>query len=449
MQTRHRTPTIFNLSMVDVLCCALGCVILLWLLNLREAKERAARAGESNEKLKITQDALDQTYSLLLGSMSDADSLAQRQKTTAAERDRLRRELAAGRAELAALNTQLAALRVQLGDSEDRLIKLTREQRELAKERAAISARASDLELLLRDKDTQAKKSSRRAESLAEQLQDEEARAKKLQREVDSYRSKLTDTEARVQNLQTIAADQKKDLSEATRNIGTLQREKQSLADQANRALAAAENRFEGIALSGRRVVFLVDMSGSMELVDEKTAAPNKWLGVRETLGKVMRSLTDLTKFQVILFSDKVSYPLGNDGRWIDYEPKTSADQALKALAQTKPTGPTDMYSAFEAAFRLRDLGLDTIYVLSDGLPNIGPGLTLEQENNLKETERSELLARHIRNLLRRNWNRDMIGRPRVRINTIGFFYESPDVGAFLWALARENEGSFVGMSKP
>jgi hypothetical protein len=36
-----------------------------------------------------------------------------------------------------------------------------------------------------------------------------------------------------------------------------------------------------------------------------------------------------------------------------------------------------------------------------------------------------------------------------VRINTIGFFYESPDLGAFLWALARENEGSFVGMSKP
>ena len=36
-----------------------------------------------------------------------------------------------------------------------------------------------------------------------------------------------------------------------------------------------------------------------------------------------------------------------------------------------------------------------------------------------------------------------------VRINAVGFFYESPDVGAFLWALARENEGSFVGMSKP
>jgi hypothetical protein len=36
-----------------------------------------------------------------------------------------------------------------------------------------------------------------------------------------------------------------------------------------------------------------------------------------------------------------------------------------------------------------------------------------------------------------------------VRINSIGFFYESPEVGAFLWALSRENDGSFVGMSKP
>ena len=43
----------------------------------------------------------------------------------------------------------------------------------------------------------------------------------------------------------------------------------------------------------------------------------------------------------------------------------------------------------------------------------------------------------------------DPSGRPRVRINAVGFFYESPEVGAFLWALARENDGSFVGMSKP
>src|SRR5207247_3191111 len=130
---------------------------------------------------------------------------------------------------------------------------------------------------------------------------------------IDSYRSKLTDAETHVQNLETIAADQKKDLSEATRNIGALQREKQSLADQASRALAAVENRFEGIALTGRRVVFLVDMSGSMELVDERTPAPGKWQGGRDTLAKIMPSLPEIEKFQVLPFSARGIFPLGKE----------------------------------------------------------------------------------------------------------------------------------------
>src|SRR6266567_3009246 len=58
MRTRHRVPSIFNLSMVDVLCCALGCVILLWLLNLREAKHKAVLAGTTNERLAATQKEL-------------------------------------------------------------------------------------------------------------------------------------------------------------------------------------------------------------------------------------------------------------------------------------------------------------------------------------------------------------------------------------------------------
>jgi len=449
MQTRHRTPTIFNLSMVDVLCCALGCVILLWLLNLREAKERAARAGETNEELKSTQDWLSQTYSLLQYSVAEGNDLAQRVRTAAKERDQLRRDLTSGRAELEALTKRLGTLRAQLADDEDRLVKMTSEQRELAREKATISERALALERQLRDKESIVKSSARRVDDLAEQLRDEEARGKKLQAQIDSYQTKLATAETRTQTLETEMAGQKKELADANRSIGLLERDKQALADEASRARAAVENRFEGIALTGRRVIFLVDMSGSMDLVDEHTPAPNKWLGVRETLAKVMRSLPDLDKFQVILFSDKLIYLIGKEGRWLDYDPKNSAERVLKALAETKPVGPTNMYDAFETAFRFRDKGLDTIYVLSDGLPNIGPGLTAEQENNLKEAERSDLLAKHIRGLMKQNWNRAIPGRPRVRINTVGFFFESPEVGAFLWALARENDGSFVGMSKP
>ena len=43
MRIRHRIPSIFNLSMVDVLCCALGCVILLWLVNQEDMTKEPAQ----------------------------------------------------------------------------------------------------------------------------------------------------------------------------------------------------------------------------------------------------------------------------------------------------------------------------------------------------------------------------------------------------------------------
>jgi hypothetical protein len=107
------------------------------------------------------------------------------------------------------------------------------------------------------------------------------------------------------------------------------------------------------------------------------------------------------------------------------------------------------MYAAFETAFRFRQQGLDTIYLLSDGLPNMGEGLSDEQAKGLKETEQAEILGKYVRRKLQSDWNREIRGQGRVKINAVGFFYESPDVGAFLWALTRENDGGFVGMSKP
>jgi hypothetical protein len=186
-----------------------------------------------------------------------------------------------------------------------------------------------------------------------------------------------------------------------------------------------------------------------MEMVDERTPALDKWTGVRETLVKIMRSLPALEKFQVILFSSKVSYLLGNDDKWIDFDKATSVKKTLDALAAVKPRGDTNMFAALQAAFRLRSGGLDTVYLFSDGLPNVGEGLTVDAAKRLNDRDRAEVLGKHIRKTLKTDWNRPAQGKPVVRINAVGFFYESPDVGAFLWALARENEGSFVGMSKP
>ena len=60
MRTRHRIPSIFNLSMVDVLCCALGCVILLWLINVHGAQQQTEENARTEEELKSARKDLDE-----------------------------------------------------------------------------------------------------------------------------------------------------------------------------------------------------------------------------------------------------------------------------------------------------------------------------------------------------------------------------------------------------
>src|SRR5271156_2494425 len=65
MQIRHRTPTIFSIYMVDVLCCALGCVVLMWQYNLNEAEEEANAKQEALKNLAQSNVSLESTEKLL------------------------------------------------------------------------------------------------------------------------------------------------------------------------------------------------------------------------------------------------------------------------------------------------------------------------------------------------------------------------------------------------
>jgi hypothetical protein len=452
MRVRHRIPSIFNLSMVDVLCCALGCVILLWLLNLRTAKEyednaetetREARAQLAllNERIR----ELEEKRSSLQSALSDRE---------AASRE-LERKWKDSTARVAALEADLAASKSESGMRATRVLELEKTtdlvpglRADLKEARAKLAAEEAQAQALEKEMALRRKE----LDDSAKSLQTLQAAKKALERDLEnrdrdlaltrSYREKWTAAEDRLKLRE-------KELADAGRTVETLLAEKKTLLTQVSAARTDAENRFAGIQLTGRRVVFLVDTSGSMEYVDEQTKVPTKWPEVARTVGRIMRSLPELEKFQVITFAEKPSFLLGSDGRWLDYDAKETPDRAVKALTDLKPTGGTNMYSAIDAAFRLRKDGLDTVYLLSDGLPNIGEGLKPEEGKNLSEVERGAILGKYIRKALKTDWNRDLRTQPRVRINAVGFFYESPDVGAFLWALARENDGSFVGMSRP
>src|SRR5262245_55564174 len=113
MKTRHRIPTIFNLSMVDVLCCALGCVILLWLVNFREAKRRAAAAGETNTLLSEARTKLDETRREVDDYRRRLTAVELRLRDVQAERDASQAQFAALSKEKTKLSDDLAAARLR------------------------------------------------------------------------------------------------------------------------------------------------------------------------------------------------------------------------------------------------------------------------------------------------------------------------------------------------
>ncbi len=484
MRVRHRTPSIFSITMVDVLCCALGCMILMWINKSKEFSNAWALLNESQSEEKRLRDllakidteknadrktikGLESKLASLNAAKATVDKLLTEQKK---KLDELLRSLAFAEEENASLADAGAGAKLRVEDLEKRAEELARKlraaeasvrrleltakeipdlkQKLSTEEKAALLLKA-DLDRRLREL-TEARKQYAALQQAKLALESNLDDKRKELVSALAYKTRLEDSEKKRQQLEDLLGQRGRDLRTATLTADQLREEKRKIQDEAARIRVAAEARFAGIELRGKRVLFLVDMSGSMDLVDEKTPAPTKWGDVRQAVARVMRSLPDLEKFQVLIFAEDVQFLLGKDGEWIDYDAKTSPDQVLDALARIKPKGGTNMHKVLERAFRYREKDLDTVYLFSDGLPNEGEGLTAEQDRTITDqTQRSNLLGKFIRRKLENDWNQRIRGKDRVRINAVGFFFESPDVGAFLWALARENDGSFVGMSRP
>ena len=432
MRTRAKPPALVSMWMLDVFCCALGCVTLLWLLNNRAASDETQRATQALADLNAAKAALTDADSSRTQLNAQIADLQAKLIALARERDATAGKLAVATTDIATFAEKLAQSLGNAAALDEMLRKKQTEAADLTTSLDKAKLSAADTQKLLRQKEAERDDVALRAQKAESQLADADTRLKVMQKSTDD----LATSRGQLRDIQ-------KKLDDANANIIDLQGDKKKLADRIDRVRTDSDTRFAGIAMTGKRVAFLVDISGSMKLIDEKTAAPAKWPIVVETVAKVMRSIPELEKVQVITFSRKAQHVVGNGG-WIDFRGESTVKEITGALAAVDPVGDTNLYDAFDLAFRLKDTGLDTVYLFSDGLPTSGPGLTPEQDK-LPDTQRTELLARHIRRSLATTWNR----APRAKINAIGFFYESPEVGAFLWALARENDGSFVGMSRP
>ena len=523
MLHRHRVPTIFSIYMLDVICCALGCVILLWQIAHQEAETQSEQATKQASAAELARLNFEHAKTDLLKVLSEVAELRNsledaNAKKALVEKDReyaqrvaMERQDAldkAGRelrvredrlkkleeelskwlsahavlakqieakekvnvellAQLALANSNIDSLKGQVAA---KLADFQAENKKLKEQTVALQVsqqQARELDALLkslRDKSSTTENKLKLTELQLKVREEDLDRTRKdlallittrdqLQKDLFAATKDRTDGKSQISSLM-IERDQllkkldlsAKDLAGANLALGNLRLDKDKLAQRVASLESDLDQRFAGIPLTGENVVFLIDVSGSMVMKDENyNPDPDKWPEVCDTVMKLMRSIPTMRRFQVILFSDKTTHLFGQRDQWFSYDGAKTAKQVRDALLREKPDGGTNMHAGFEEAFRYRKTKLDTIYLFSDGLPTQGPGVPT-YITKPSEAEKNLYMAKHVRDKLKTEWNAPNPTQPQVRINAVGFYFESPDVGAFLWALAREHKGNFVGL---
>lgn len=164
---------------------------------------------------------------------------------------------------------------------------------------------------------------------------------------------------------------------------------------------------FYGIAIFSKSMVFILDVSGSMDVEEAKRQLKNAY-----------HALKNDESFNVIVYSDSIqSWQPGL--MYANNENKQKADMWLQDI---KSGGATNIYSALQKAFDVayQKTKAETIYFLSDGLPTSGP-----------EQDPVRILAAV------KKWNQDK----KITIHTIGLGPHQDEF--FLSRLAQDNQGKY------
>lgn len=184
-------------------------------------------------------------------------------------------------------------------------------------------------------------------------------------------------------------------------------------AQKTPRDPAGATSTYYGIPLVSDRVVFVVDVSGSMSAKVGTDGARTRLDEAKQQLRFVLEAIPKHFRFNVVPFDTSVDPILAQMLPALD---KTRAE-ALAKLAALQPRGGTNVHGALQRAFA--ETEVDTIYLLSDGAPSAG----LIQD----PTALADEVAR---------WNRAR----RIRIHCISIGTDS----AMMKRIAKESGGNYT-----
>ncbi len=165
---------------------------------------------------------------------------------------------------------------------------------------------------------------------------------------------------------------------------------------------------YHGLPVVSRRLAFCLDVSGSM--MAEVGGYPRLEVAKRE-LARVLSALDAQAQANLVFFHDS---PKAWQPSLVPVRPNLA--RALEAIKAVQVGGGTNVFDSLELAFK--DRNVDSIYLLSDGMPNLGK--FVQPDDILKEI-------------------RAMNRTRRITIHAVSF---GPN--PFMKRLAAENGGEYV-----
>lgn len=195
---------------------------------------------------------------------------------------------------------------------------------------------------------------------------------------------------------------------------------------------------YYGISLLAKRIVFVLDVSGSMNFkkegakdADKKTAEETRLDVAKRELIYVISSLPDKTLIEIVDFSNLASLWFG-ELKALTNPMKQVIEKRINGI---KAVGGTNTHDSIEKALALND-NVEAVYFLSDGAPSLGSIIDNDELlNQIYRWNRFKKVQIHSIGLL--------FGVPPPEFTRQGFREDTAKLKSFLTNLATQNGGQF------
>ncbi len=310
-----------------------------------------------------------------------------------------------------------------------------------------LMAEVSLLDEDIRDGEAQLVRARNTVSELDQELATALGLARKINDDILARRNKISELDSNDIDQQILSLEDQLRTTQLEKE--RLEKEQQLRGNNNRRFVGKGERQYlTGLKLGGARILILVDASTSMldetivniirkrYMSDEVKLNSPKWLQVLKIVEWLTAQLPRESSYQIYTFSSEFSAAIpGTEATWLSVGDQERMEESILNLRKVIPAGGTNLENVFSSTSQFT-VPPDNIYIITDGLPTLGP--KPPRSGTITGKEREKLFYQALETL---PYN--------APVNVILLPLEGdPMAASAYWKLAQRSNGSFLTPSE-